>query len=187
MSKDRVGFWLLLSLIPTGFFTFIYFIGFLVVVDVDAEEPSTAALVWGLLFFIFLLYWWAALLVGLGLKVWGKVEIRRNFNEGQRYAAINGWHPISQTAWRSLKADGASMAVTQSVRGSGYTLNVQSKAGATTVPDFTKPLWALEFGDWLWERTGGENITPSTAEAQRQEWSRSLITVPNPHPPSQSL
>ena len=188
MSKSRVGFWLLISLMPTGIVTFISFIG-LIVTDTpdEGEDPSAAFMVWGALFFSFLIYWWAALLTGVGLKVWGRREARQAFEEAQRYAQLNGWHPVSQTAWRALKADGASLAVGQAVKGSTFTLTVQASAGATTVSDFAKPLWALEFGDWLWERTGGENITPATVEAQRQEWSRSLVITPSHHPPSQRL
>ena len=117
--------------------------------------------------------------------MWGKREIRQAFKEAQRYAEVNGWHPVSETAWRALKADGASLAVGQAIKGPTFTLTVQASAGATTVSDFAKPLWALQFGDWLWEKTGGENITPTTVEAQRQEWSQSLAIIPQPQPPTQ--
>lgn len=185
MSKERVGFWLLISLIPTGFFTFVSFLIVVVLGFPYEAEATVAEMLWIFLFAAFLLYWWGALIAGVVLKVWGKRETRSAFDEAQRYAQLNGWHPVSQTAWRALKADGASLAVGRAIKGTTFTLTVQASAGATTVSDFAKPLWALQFGDWLWEKTGGENITPATAEAQRQEWSRSLATIPHPTPPTQ--
>ena len=185
MSKERAAFWLLISLIPTGFLTLIYFIGLLVTdAPVEGEDASTAFIVWGLLFFLFLLYWWVSLFTGIGLRVWGKRETHRAFDEAQRYAQVNGWHPVSQTAWRALKADGASLAVGQAIKGSTLTLTIQASAGTTTVSDFAKPLWALQFGDWLWEKTGGVNITPTAAEVHRQEWSQNLTTVSHPRAPT---
>ena len=187
MSKGRVGFWLLVSLMPTGLITFI---GFIVIIFLsiganESEEPRGTDIACTFIFTIFLAYWWAALFTGIGLKVWAKREGRQAFNQAQRYAEGHGWHPISQTAWQTLKADGTSLAVSQSVQGTGFTLNISANAGATVVPDFAKPLWALQFGDWLWERTGGENITLVTVEAQRREWSQGLVPINPPRPPTQ--
>ena len=188
MTKERTAFWLLISLVPAGIITFIGFIVvlFLFAGSNEGEEPRGIDMACVFLFTSFLVYWWAALLTGIGLKVWAKREHRQAFNQAQRYAEANGWHPISQTAWRALKGDGASLAVSHSIKGSRYTLTVAASAGATTIPDFAKPLWALQFGDWLWEKTGGENITPTTAQAQRQEWSQSLTLTPQSRPPTPS-
>lgn len=85
MSKSRVGFWLLISLMPTGIITFISFIvSFVTGYAVDeGEDPSAAAVVSLTLFCTFFIYWLGALLTGVGLKVWGKIDTRRILNEAQ--------------------------------------------------------------------------------------------------------
>ena len=99
-----------------------------------------------MLFLLFLLYWWGALISGIVLKILGKRQSGQTFRNAQRYAEINGWHPISQTAWRSMKANGASLAINQAFEKSTYILTIEASAGTTTVPDFANPLWALQFG-----------------------------------------
>ena len=179
LSKSRAGFWLLISLLPSGLATFIMFIIYLVSFETTADGLSASSSVIFMLFLLFLLYWWGALISGIVLKILGKRQSGQTFRNAQRYAEMNGWHPISQTAWRSMKANGASLAVNQAFEKSTYILTIEASAGTTTVPDFANPLWALQFGDWLWEKTGGDNITPATASAQRQAWSQSLTVMPH--------
>ena len=72
MSKERVGFWLLISLIPTGFFTFVSFLIVVVLGFLYEAEATAAEIFWIFLFAAFLLYWWGALIAGVVLKVWGQ-------------------------------------------------------------------------------------------------------------------
>ena len=77
MSKEHIGFWLLISLIPTGIITFIAFIE-----RVGPSWDSTAAgatapaggTVWAALFVPFAVYWWGALFGGLLLRYLAKRE-----------------------------------------------------------------------------------------------------------------
>ncbi len=179
MTKSRIGFWLLISLIPMGLLTFLGFIISIVLfIGSSSDEPEGAEIACTFVFFASLFYWWGALFTGIGLKILSRRENQQMFAQAQRYAEVHGWQPISQSAWRALKADRASLAVSRSIQGTMYTLTIASGVNTTTVTNFATPLWALQFGDWLWERTGGENITPETAQAQRQEWSQNLAIIP---------
>ena len=139
---------------------------------------AAGAVMWLIAFFL-IVYWWAALIAGLVLRFTAKREAHRIFGEAQTYAEMNGWLPISRTAWRAMRANNVSLAVNQPFEKSTYTLSVSSDAGATNIPEFANPLWALQFGDWLWEKTGGYNLTPTEVQRQQQEWSRSLAIRPN--------
>ena len=177
-SKSRVSYWLLISLIPTGVGGFLLFMfGWIT----GIFSIAAGAAMWIIAFFL-ILYWWGALIAGLVLRFNVKKEAQLIFREAQAYAEMNSWLPLSHTAWRAMRANNVSLAVNQPFDKSTYTLSISSDTGATTVPEFVKPLWALQFGDWLWEKTGGHNLTPTEVQRQQQEWSRSLAIRPN-HPP----
>ena len=179
-TKARVSFWLLISLIPTGLAGFLLFMfGFIV----SIFFVPAGGVMWLIAFFL-IAYWWVALIVGLVLRFTAKKEARRIFGEAQAYAEMNSWLPVSRTAWRAMRANNVSLAVNQPFDKSTYTLAISSDAGATTIPEFANPLWALQFGDWLWEKTGGHNLTPTEVQRHQQEWSRSLVIRPN-RPPTQ--
>ncbi len=167
MDKSRVGFWLLISLIPAIAVLFLSFVTY----SLGSEDLS------GILAGLAIFYGFPAAIVGAVLKVWGGVETRLRFRDSQRYAELHGWHPITSTSWRTMKQGGATLSVSKGYAKSSYIMSITSPSGGdTTVAEFERALWALQFGDWLWEELAGRtDITPTLVYQKRSEWSPGLM------------
>ena len=160
MDKSRRGFHLLISLIP---------VLVLLLVLVYAIESNTFT---SLVVLVLLIYLLIATPLGIVYRVWGSIETRAANRRAHQYAELNGWHPISQTSWRSRKREGAALSVNQAYEKSTYILNIEHMGETTTVDEFETSLWALEFGDWLWEelRAAGKGLNPDVVHEKRSEW-----------------
>ena len=100
MTRSRVGFWLLIALIPAGLTAIVS-----LPIAVYTETDTGGA--WSALFFSSFFYILFGLPSGLVLRIWSSVEAKHHFRAAQRYAELHGWHPISQTAWRNMKQGAA--------------------------------------------------------------------------------
>ena len=174
-TKHKIGFWLLISLIPTALVFIISLAGSLAA---NNESESWTAIL-GLSMF----YGIIVLPVGVILLIWGNIEFNRAYNAAQRYAERNGWHPISRTSWRNRKRNNIALSVAQAFKQTTYILNIDMDGETVTVDEFETSLWALQFGDWLWQDLLQTNTEPTRIEIEekRAEWEQSReLAVYNP-------
>ena len=174
-TKVKVGFRLFLSLIPAFIISVVSLIG-----GVASEQGNNEAPVaWSVIFVLALMYIAFALPIGTFLVLWGNREFKQAFRTAQRYAEQHGWHTISRTAWRNRKRNSIALAVNQAFEKSAYILTIQFDGETVTVDEFETSIWALQFGDWLWEELVNAN-TPPTAqgvEERRAEWQEGKALV----------
>ena len=78
--------------------------------------------------------------------------------------------------WRNRKRNGVQLSVDKTVGKPTYLLTIEIEGETTTVDEFATPLWALEFGDWLWQELLHAKETPSVefVAQKRQEWERTM-------------
>ena len=141
-TKGKLGTWLLWSLIPNGILGFLSF--------------AIYSLFYTSLFsFIFVtswLTWWLSLLLGLTLKFWAGLDTRRNYRESRRYADLHGWQPISDFAWKSFKRRSVTLSVSPTYQQPTFFLSIDLDGETLITGGFSKSLYALRFGDHLWEQ-----------------------------------
>ena len=161
MSKSRISFWLLISLIPA--------FG-LCSVAVVASPGGDVESNWNTLGGFSVVYFGIALIAGCILYWLGRKD--EAFDDAQRYAERNGWHPISKYVWRCRKREGAALSVNRAYKQKTYLLTIEHQAETTTVEEFDRADWAMEFGDWLWEelRAAGHQIDVGVLQEKRGEW-----------------
>ena len=164
-TKSRSGAWLLLSLIPAT-------IVFVFAAAQTPDELFEGEFFWSFVAIILFLYWPCALVAGIVLTVWGRVQESRNYRETRQYGELHGWHPIAKTAWRNRKRGGVELAVNRAYKKPAYILTIVVDGETTTVDEFETALWALQFGDWLWEDLLHTNAKPDVAvvSEKRAEW-----------------
>ena len=164
-TKSRSGAWLLISLIPT---TIVFFFA----AAQTPDELFEGEFFWSFVAIILFLYWPCALVAGIVLTVWGRVQESRNYRETRQYGELHGWHPIAKTAWRNRKRGGVELAVNRAYKKPTYILTIVVEGETTTVDEFETALWALQFGDWLWEDLLHTNAKPDVAvvSEKRAEW-----------------
>ena len=169
--KHKVGIWLLVSLIPA----LIILVVAVELSDDSGNTPFAIAAV-GVLSF---LYFIAALVVGPALIFWGIVQAKRTYKDAQRYAELNGWHPISRTSWRNRKPNQAALSVVQANDKSTYIVTVDANGETTTIDEFETPIWALQFGDWIWEQLLEDNTSPDQVQIaeKRAEWETTALAI----------
>ena len=175
--KYKIGVNLLLSFIPAS-------IIFVLAATLGAVEVPPEPL-WMVLGIPMMFYSPIALIVGLILVLWGNAEFKRTYRTAQRYAELNGWHPISRTSWRNRKRNQVALSVTQALEKRTYVLTVETDGDTTTIDEFETPVWALQFGDWLWEQLLETNTTPGVMEVaeKRAQWETTALAV---IPPAES-
>ena len=164
MTKGKLGTWLLWSLIPNGILGFIAFI-ILVVSDGEAIIGSFLVITsWPT--------WWLALVLGLILKFWAGMDTRRNYRESRRYADLHGWQPISDTAWKSFKRRGVTLSVSPTYQQPTFILSIDLDGETLATDGFSKSLYALHFGDHLWEHvlTDSKQLNVDVLNAERGQW-----------------
>ena len=165
--KHRIGFWTLISLVPA---VPIFLISFSIVAATGADGGGAVAVA-----ALTMLYIPLALVVGLGLMLWGNIEFNRAYRAAQRYAELHGWHPISRTAWRNRKRNNVALSVAQSFQRRTFILTIEVEGETVTIDEFETSLWALEFGDWIWEELLQSDVAVDkiTIEEKRSEWEQS--------------
>ena len=174
-AKVKIGSRLLLGLIPALI---------ILIIAVALSNDDTPALV-AFIGVLSLLYLIAGSIVGLALIVLGNREFKRAYQTAQRYAELNGWHPISRTSWRNRKRDQTALFVHQAFDRPTYILTVEANVGTTVIDEFETPIWALQFGDWLWEQLLDVNTAPNIEEVaeKRAEWEQTTALAIRPHTP----
>ena len=174
MAKSRASFWLLMSLIPTVLAMVVAMTVGIISIESAAGDSTVVSTVTALIFVLASLYGVCALSVGIILRVLSGVESRKRFNEAHHYAEMNGWHPISKTAWRSMKKGGASLSVAQAFDKRGSILTINMDGETVTVDEFERSLWGLQFGDWLWGELAGQSVSPTVVREKKLEWDQSM-------------
>ena len=169
--KHKVGIWLLVSLMPA----LIILIAAVELSDDTGNTPFAVGAM-GLLSFSYFL---VALITSPALIIWGSVQAKRTYRVAQRYAELNGWHPISRTSWRNRKRNQVALSVTQAYEKSTYILTVDANGETTTIDEFETPIWALQFGDWLWEQLLEDNTAPDKVQVaeKRAEWETTALAI----------
>ena len=170
MSQRQLAKYLLLSLIPTG----IYALVGSAIIGTTGSLPALLQTLWALS----ILYWPIALIAGLVLHYVVKWRDRKLFRATQEYAQMNGWLPISSTHWRNRKRNQIQLAVAKSLTDETFILTVEVEGERVTVDQFENSLWALQFGDWLWEQLPlAGQIDPGVVIEKRAEWEQSQALV----------
>ena len=169
--KSRISFWLLISLIPA-------FGACSVALAFSAPIGETNN--WDTLLGFSLIYFMVASVVGIVFFWLGKRD--RAFDDAHRYAERNGWHPISKFVWRSRKREGAALSVNRAYKKSTYILTIEHQGETTTVDEFDRADWAMQFGDWLWEelREAGQAPDVQVLREKRDEWEESRALAIRP-------
>ena len=177
LTKSTVGTWLLISLLPTGALGFIFLVGLVITTPPDtALDPVDGWYAfWALGAILLWPYFWIALVVGVVLKIWAGAETRRLYREGRQYAELHGWQQISDTAWKNFKRNNVSLSVTQAYGKQTYILSVESDGDTAATDGFSRSLYALQFGDFLWENvlSARPQVDVSVVRETRVEWERS--------------
>ena len=165
MTKGKLGTWLLWSLIPNGL---VGFISFLIGFSSESTEPS----IWGVLVIISWPTWWLSLILGLALKFWAGLDTRRSYRDSRRYADLHGWQPISDTAWKSFKRRGVTLSVSPTYQQPTFILSIDLDGETLATDGFSKSLYALHFGDHLWEHvlTDSKQLNVDVLNAERGQW-----------------
>lgn len=176
-TKSRIATWLLFSLIPTGLLGFISFAAFAISTSSTPEpEPfsDTWPTIWALGVLFLWPYWWIALVAGVILKIWAGKETRRLYREGRQYAELHGWQQISDTAWKSFKRGNVVLSVSQAYGKTTYILSVDSDGDTVATDGFSRSLYALQFGDFLWDNvlSGKSQVDVTVVQQTRDEWER---------------
>ena len=179
-TKHKVGLWLLISLIPA-----VILLGIGLVGGAASGYPEDGA--WVAIVALSILYTPFAAVIGLVLLAWGNIEFNRAYRTAQQYAEMNGWHPISRTAWRNRKRNNVALSVGQAFQKPTYILRIEIDGETVTIDEFETSLWALQFGDWLWEELLQANATPDrvTVVEKRAEWEQSrAMAIYHPRGPA---
>ena len=161
ITKSKVSLVLLISLMPA--------FGVCTVAVVMSPGDGVDSN-WNVVGALSVLYFVLALIVGVILYWWGKRD--DTHVEAHQYAERHGWHPISKYMWRSRKREGAALSVNRAYKQKTYLLTIEHQAETTTVEEFDRADWAMEFGDWLWEelRAAGHQIDVGVLQEKRGEW-----------------
>ena len=172
-TKGKLGTWLLWSLIPNGILgivsSAIYLISY---TSSTSSEVEGAALLFAFIMFTSWLIWWLSLLLGLTLKFWAGLDTRRNYRESRRYADLHGWQPISDTAWKSFKRQSVTLSVSPTYQQPTFFLSINLDGETLTTSGFSKSLYALRFGDHLWEQVIGDSkqLNVEVLNVERGQW-----------------
>ena len=167
-TKSQRGVWMLISLIPATVLV-------VILATLGAPYEGMGGTLIALLVTMLSLYWVCALVAGLTLTIWGAVERSRHTKEAMQYAQRHGWRPISRDMWRNRKRNGVQLAVNKAIGKTTYILTIDIEGDTTMVDEFATPVWALDFGDWLWqELVDARASTDIEVVAQkRAEWEQS--------------
>ena len=170
--KHRIGFWTLISLIPTAI---LILLGFIIDTATGSLNNDADIGIGGAIGAVCMVYAVFAMPTGLVLLLWGNIEFSRAYKAAQRYAELHGWHPISRTAWRNRKRDNIALSVAQAYEKRTFILTVDVGGEVVSIDEFETSLWALEFGDWIWEELlqSGAAVDKATIEEKRSEWEQS--------------
>ena len=116
--------------------------------------------------------WWLSLIVGISLKIWAGFSTRRSYKESRRYAELHGWQTISDAAWKSFKRRGITLSVSQAFQQPTFILSIDLDGEIIATDGFSKSLYALIFGDYLWDNIFSTTSKVSVAELtqQCQQW-----------------
>lgn len=91
---------------------------------------------------------------------------------------MNGWLPISSTHWRNRKRNQIQLAVAKSLTDETFILTIEVEGERVIVDQFENSLWALQFGDWVWEQLPlAERINPEVVIEKKAEWEQSQALV----------
>ena len=183
ITKSKLGVLLLLSIIPT---TILFIIAGVIVQPGEDPTLENVNIFWTGVGLTTLLYWPCGVVAGLALTIWGYRERKREYQDTLLYAQLNGWHPISKSVWRNRKRNGTELAVNQAVGKSTYILTIKIEGETTAVDEFSTRVWALEFGDWLWEEmleASGAKVDAALVSKKRDEWKETrAMAVYKPSP-----
>ena len=183
MTKSRIGFWLLISLIPAGVWIFISIIGIFVTSDgAPIGEESKAYNFWAACLAIFPIYFILALITGIVLRVLHKREHHKQYREVRQYAELNGWQQISKTSWRTFKSGGTLLSVNQAFEKKTHLLTIKMEEETLVVEGFETSFLALQFGDWLWtqQSTLKTGLNIEVVRQQRTEWEQTRALAIDP-------
>ncbi len=180
VNKEQLGNRLLWSTIPIGILCLIS-LGISVVLLAEAEQNwyeygygaySGEQAFWDVTFLLSLLSFWVALVGGAALKVIGRNDRFRAYSEAQMYGSIHGWQQIAENAWRCLKGDACSMSVNKGYGAESYSLSVQSAGRSESAEGFSRPLYALQFAEYLWENvlSNRPQLTTGVVRETRIRW-----------------
>ena len=172
ITKSKLGVLLLLSVIPT---TILLIIATVIVQPGEDPPLENVNIFWAVVGVTTFFYWPCGVVAGLVLTIWGYRERKREYKDTLLYAQLNGWHPISKSVWRNRKRNGTELAVNQTVGKSTYILTIKIEGETTAVDEFSTRIWALEFGDWLWEEllNARASTDAEVLAEKRDEWEQS--------------
>ena len=171
--KHRIGYWLLISLIPAAILLVLSFI----IIALESDDSNVGGAIGALV----VLYGVVAIPAGATLLMWGNIEFNRAYRASMQYGERNGWRPISRTSWRNRKRDNAALSVSQAFKKRTFLLQIEVQSETITIDEFETSLWAMQFGDWLWRELLIDNAAPDREdiEEKRAEWETTALVPSN--------
>ena len=114
------------------------------------------------------------------LKIVGVRSEGRIRRDGMRYAQLHNWQPISDTTWKNYRRDKLIMTVDKMFEANSYMLLVEQDGESVSTDGFATSLYALQFGDFLWERVLSDRTRVAASEVTeaRVQWDRTRALRP---------
>ena len=182
MTKKRFRTGFLISLLPVGLLCFISFIGLVVAVGgPESVDYNTGwENFWVMMAFGTMVYWWAALVAWFVLRTMINVAAKRMYTETRRYADQYGWRQSSETAWTVFKPGGLTLRASQDYELESFHLNIEANGLTEVTSGFSRSLYALQFGDFLWDRalSAQRQLNSQVVRETRAEWTDSMTLMP---------
>ena len=118
--------------------------------NMDGLTPTAEGFAYAALLAVF----YAAVAIPSGIAL--RISRSRDLDKVKRYAAPNDWQAISDDAWKTYKRSNVTMIASPPETGGGFILNVDYENDITRLDGFSRLLYAMEFGDYLWKKALAE-------------------------------
>ncbi len=135
---------------------------------------------------LFIALFFLSVLYAIVAIPWGaiaRIQYSKALDRIRKYATPNDWQAISDDAWKTYKRHNVTMIASPPATGSGYLLTIDYEDDITRMEGFSRLLYAMEFGDYLWKkalahrRESGQTVQEDIRHA-RQQWERERLMLP---------
>ena len=167
---------LLWSLLPNGIIGIIFFILGLAFADGTGEGKLWGIIVGGAITSWSL--WWAALVISILMKVVIAYLEGKVLKENSKYAEAHNWRIISEQSWKNFKTQNIILSVSKAPSQRTFSLFIEGNGNTVGTYGFSKAVYAMRFGDYLWERMGQMptlEVTQTIVEQQRHVWEQQVV------------
>ena len=189
MTRNQLANRLLRSLIPLGALTLLVTIVGMVAwfgtddplgYDEDLVSETGWEIFWDVAATILWIVFLGVLTAGVVVKILARRKERQIQEDAMRYSQLRNWQPISSTSWRNYRRNNVVMSVDRVYKGEFYVLLIDQDGESMPTEGFETPLYALQFGDFLWDNVLSNRTRIEVSEVQetRAQWDRTRMLGP---------